>query len=290
VDDPRPTSHRFVSQRLNLQYLDWGNAGAPLLLLVHGARDHAHNWDWVARRLSGNWHVICPDLRGHGDSDWSPDGNYSIPVYVADLCALIDHVGDRPVSLVGHSLGGAIALHYTGVFPGDVRRLAVIDGLGLSSTGRKSRKPMTTIWRDWISARRSIDNRVPRRYAHLEQAFARMAEQNPHLSREQVEHLTIHGIRENDDGTFGWKFDNHTRSALPMEMTDGKLVDLLHGIDCPVWLVHGADSWTSHPEDVGLAAHFKCATITSYEGAGHWVQHDRLEGFVTDLARFLSIR
>ena len=67
-----PTSHRFVSQRLDLHYLNWGNPGAPLLVLVHGGRDHARNWDWVAQALRYDWHIICPDLRGHGDSAWSP--------------------------------------------------------------------------------------------------------------------------------------------------------------------------------------------------------------------------
>ena len=66
-----PTSHFYVSQRLRLHYVDWGNETAPPLLLVHGGRDHCRNWDWVAQRLRDRYHVIAPDLRGHGDSAWA---------------------------------------------------------------------------------------------------------------------------------------------------------------------------------------------------------------------------
>ena len=60
-----PTSGTFFSQRLRLHYVDWGNAKAPPLLLVHGGRDHCRNWDFVAERLADRYHVIAPDLRGH---------------------------------------------------------------------------------------------------------------------------------------------------------------------------------------------------------------------------------
>ena len=65
---PGPTSRHYFSQRLRLHYVDWGNPDAPPLLLVHGGRDHCRNWDWVAVALRKDWHIICPDLRGHGDS------------------------------------------------------------------------------------------------------------------------------------------------------------------------------------------------------------------------------
>ena len=75
---PGPTSHSYYSQRLRLHYVDWGNAGKPPLLLVHGGRDHCRNWDWTAEVLRDDWHIIAPDLRGHGDSQWSPDGSYTM--------------------------------------------------------------------------------------------------------------------------------------------------------------------------------------------------------------------
>src|SRR3546814_12717542 len=73
-----PISNSFISQRLKLHYVDWGNESAPPLLLVHGGRDHCRSWDWVAERLADRYHIIAPDLRGHGDSAWSPDGQYDM--------------------------------------------------------------------------------------------------------------------------------------------------------------------------------------------------------------------
>src|SRR3546814_20636320 len=64
------TSRTYVSQRLRLHYVDWGNPDAPPLLLLHGGRDHCRNWDWVAQELRSDFHIIAPDLRGHGDSQW----------------------------------------------------------------------------------------------------------------------------------------------------------------------------------------------------------------------------
>ena len=289
MDDYSPTSNSFVSQRLRLNYLDWGNSGAPMLLLVHGGLDHARSWDWVARSLRKDWHVICPDLRGHGDSDWSPDGVYSMPFYVADLAQLVHQHGDGPITLVGHSLGGAISLRYAGLYPENVRRVVAIEGLGLAPQKMQERQavPLAQRWRDWLEKRRALSARTPRRYASLEDAYARMREENGFLSESQARHLTLHGASRNEDGSWSWKYDNYVRSGSPMELTDAELHALWHNIECPTWLVHGADSWASHPGKDGRASHFRDAHVTSYERAGHWVHHDRFEDFVADLKAFI---
>ena len=80
-----PTSHYYYSQRLKLHYVDWGNTAAPPLLLIHGGRDHARNWDWVALALRDTYHIIAPDLRGHGDSEWAWGGQYAMIDYVLDM-------------------------------------------------------------------------------------------------------------------------------------------------------------------------------------------------------------
>ena len=80
LDSSGPTSRIYFSQRLRLHYVDWGNPTAPPLLLVHGGRDHCRNWDWVATALRCDWHVLAPDLRGHGDSQWSPTAIIQYPL------------------------------------------------------------------------------------------------------------------------------------------------------------------------------------------------------------------
>ena len=187
-----PTSRTFFSQRLRLHYVDWGNAGAPPLILLHGGQDHCRNWDWVAAALRKDWHVIAPDLRGHGDSAWSTDGNYTMAGYIGDLAQLIHQQRLAPVSIVAHSLGGNIALRYTGIYPDSVRRLVAIEGLGPSPRilAERADKTMAQRMADWIAARRALAGRLPRRYASIEEALARMQEQNKHLSPEQARHLT----------------------------------------------------------------------------------------------------
>src|SRR3954463_15704483 len=171
-----PTSRIYFSQRLRLHYVDWGNPSAPPLLLVHGGRDHCRNWGWGAAALRKDWHVFAPGLRGHGDSQWSPDGNYSTAAYVYDLAQLIHQQKLAPVTIIAHSLGGNIALRYTGIFPENVRRLVAIEGLGPGprSHAEAERKRIPERMRWWIDEQRKLAGQQPRRYATLEDAYARM--------------------------------------------------------------------------------------------------------------------
>jgi pimeloyl-ACP methyl ester carboxylesterase len=289
LDSSGPTSRIYFSQRLRLHYVDWGNPGAPPLLLVHGGRDHCRNWDWVAHALRNDWHVLAPDLRGHGDSQWSPDGNYSTSGYVYDLAQLIHQQELAPVTIVSHSLGGNIAIRYAGVYPETVRRLVAIEGLGPSPQriAERASKPIHERMRSWIAAERSLSGRLPRRYASIEDAFKRMQEENQHLSPEQARHLTQHGVNQNEDGTYSWKFDNYVRLDSPYGMTQAEIEELWGRITCPTLLVYGRESWASNPEHDGRMRPFKDARVVSVERAGHWVHHDQLDVFLKLLDEFL---
>ncbi|MET0137647.1 MAG: alpha/beta fold hydrolase, partial [Sphingobium sp.] len=96
---PTPTSHFFTSLRTRLHYVDWGNPSAPPLILIHGGFDHARSWDWTARALARDYHVIVPDLRGHGDSGWANDGGYPTNKFVYDLTQLVELTGRPQVAL-----------------------------------------------------------------------------------------------------------------------------------------------------------------------------------------------
>ena len=204
---PEATSHTYLSQRLRLHYLDWGNPTAPALVLLHGTRDHAHSWDWAARRLRDRYHVIAPDLRGHGDSQWSLGSLYTPTEYVYDLAHLIQQQSLAPVRIVAHSLGAIIALRYAGSYPEIVERLVIVDGTGDLAMRSVARPPAPERQRDWVQAQRSLAARMPRRYPTLEEALKRMQQANPHLSPEQAKHLTVHGANQNEDGSYSWKFD-----------------------------------------------------------------------------------
>ncbi len=284
-----PASHSFVSQRLRLRYADWGNASAPPLILLHGGRDHSRSWDWAAQELCRDWHVIAPDLRGHGDSDWSPSGDYGMLATLYDLAQLIHQLGLAPVTIVAHSYGGNIALRYAGVYPANVRKLVAIEGLGPSPKMLNERmgKPINARLKEWIESKRAVAGRTPRRYASLEDAYKRMKEENNHLSDEQARHLTIHGISQNEDGSFSWKFDPYMRVFPPYDLAQSDAEALWAAITCPTLLMYGEDSWASNPEKDGRAKHFNTARVVSFKGAGHWVHHDQFDAFMAELRGFL---
>jgi len=288
-DTSGPTSRVYFSQRLRLHYVDWGNHGAPPLVLLHGGRDHCRNWDWAAAALRRDWHVIAPDLRGHGDSQWSAGGDYTMMGYIYDLAQFVHQQELAPVTIVAHSLGGNVALRYAGLYPEKVRKLVAIEGLGPSPKvlAERARTPLDERMRAWIEERRGLAGRLPRRYPTIEDAFRRMQEENRHLSPEQARHLTQHGVNQNEDGTYSWKFDNYVRSWPPYDLAPEEVERLWARITCPTLLVYGKESWASNPLDDGRARHFRNAEVVTFEGAGHWVHHDRLEEFLERLRAFL---
>jgi pimeloyl-ACP methyl ester carboxylesterase len=237
-----------------------------------------------------DWHVIAPDLRGHGDSQWSPDGNYSMAAYIYDLAQLIHQQELAPVTIVAHSLGGNIALRYAGIYSEAVRKLVAVEGLGPAPdvAAKRSERPIDDRMRTWIEEQRSLAGRMPRRYTSVDEALRRMQEENKHLSTDQARHLTRHGVNQNEDGTYSWKFDNYVRSQPPYDMTRADLEYLWGRVTCPTLLVYGDESWASNPSRDGRAPHFRNARVVSFERAGHWVHHDRLEAFVAEVSHFLG--
>jgi pimeloyl-ACP methyl ester carboxylesterase len=285
---PGPTSNRFVSQRLRLNYVDWGNPDAPPLILQHGGRDHCRSWDWVAQELRRDWHVIAPDMRGHGDSEWSPEGHYGMDAFVYDFAQLIDTLGYAQVTIVAHSLGGNVATRFAGLYPDKVRKLVNIEGLGPSrgEAGMKAEAPADRL-RRWVEEKRAAAGRVPRRYATLQSAYERMKAENGFLSNEQARHLTLHGVTRNEDGSWSWKFDNYLNVWSATDITSEEKAQLWRAITCPVLLLWGADSFAQSPANDGRLDHFADATLIEYENAGHWLHHDQFDRFMGDLKAFL---
>lgn len=284
-----PTSHSYISQRLRLHYVDWGNPTAPPLLLVHGGRDHCRNWDWVARDLRRDYHVIAPDLRGHGDSAHAPSGDYGMAAFIYDLAQLIHQQNLAPVRIIAHSLGGNIALRYAGIYPESVSKLVAIEGLGPSPAmeAERASRPVAQRFTTWIDEERALAARQPKRYGSIDEALARMQAENKHLTPQQARYLTVHGVSQNEDGTYSWKFDNYVRSFAPVDLSPDERQQLWSRISCPTLLVYGDESWASNPEKDGRIQFFKTAQVKSYARAGHWVHHDRLDDFLKDVRAFL---
>lgn len=279
----------MLNRTLSLHYHECGDRGGPPVVLVHGGRDHGRTWDRVAQALAADWRVIVPDLRGHGDSDHSPDGHYPMDAYVADLDALIERLTLPEVRLIGHSLGGNIALRYAGARPERVVRLVAIEGLGAAPQIRLARdaEPMGPKLTTWLDRRRQAARQGHRHYASIAAATERMAQAQPQLGAAEIDHLTRHGLRANEDGTWSWKFDPMLRADPPVDLDAAQMEHLWSRIECPVLLVYGRQSWASDPSADGRADHFRNATVLNYENAGHWVHYDQPDRFLADVRAFL---
>ncbi len=280
-----PESRTFTSQRLRIRYVVWGDEANEPLVLVHGGRDHARSWDFVVERLVDRYCCYCIDLRGHGDSDWSVGSQYSLPEFVADVTALLDHLGRDPLSLVGHSLGGAVVLQVAGVLPDRVKKVCAIEGWGPKII---ERTPAHLRMRRWLEQLEEFADRQPRRYASLEEAARRMREENSFLSPGLAMHLTVHGARRNEDGSYSWKFDNYVRMHSPYEFNIDDARVIWNQFRCPTLLVRGDKSWAADPEEDGKASAFHNYRSVLVRDAGHWVHHDQLDEFTRLLRAFLD--
>jgi pimeloyl-ACP methyl ester carboxylesterase len=285
----QPIPRTWNSQGLTLSYLDWGNEAAPLLILLHGNGDHARTWDQTARALRGDYHVVAPDQRGHGDSQWSPDGAYFTPFHLLDFVDLMATLNPPCVTLVAHSFGGAIAVRYAALYPERVEKIALVDALGPA-------KAITDQWtadgplvraRDWIERRRELASQPLKRYASVEAVARRLMQHRyrPRLSYERALHLAQHGVRPDGDG-FVFKRD-------PRVGVFGAEDFMLEGpasrgaVEAPVLVFWGPESWTLNPDEDGRAAPLKNHRTVTIKDAGHWLHHDQFDAFIAELRAFL---
>lgn len=273
VGPMNPDSRRFTTPRLrgvNLHALFWGDASLPPLVLLHGGGANAHWWDHVAPRLATRFHVVALDFRGHGDSD-HPEDHFP-GAFNCDLEALLEHLGETSVSLLGHSMGGGVALSHAASAVGAViRGLVVVDvARGASSRSRRA-------------ARLALLMR--RTYASREEAIARyrFLPTSEHAREELRLSIAGHTVREEPDGRFGFKFDPRwfsIPSRPPPRLAD---------IRCPTLILRGSEStMLSAPGAQALAAELPRATCEVVEGAGHHVPLDRPASFLAAVERFFD--
>ncbi len=180
-------------------------------MLVHGFLDLAWGWDEVPARLAERFHVIAPDLRGHGDSDWiGAGGYYHFYDYLPDLDDVIARLGRARIVICGHSMGGSVAAYWAGTRPEKVRAMALLEGIGPPEvTTPIPERAMR--WIDaWKQARGSGAGKV---MATVEDAAARLRKHDPLLDPARALALAGHGTRAVVGGV-AWKHD-------PLHLTQG---------------------------------------------------------------------
>ncbi|QHO75293.1 alpha/beta hydrolase [Bradyrhizobium sp. CCBAU 051011] len=278
-----PADRFYESQGLQLHYVDWGNEAAPPLILVHGGLDHCRNWDAIARELQPHFHIMAPDLRGHGDSQWAKGSSYSLTDNVYDLTRLMRFAGLQDAAIVGHSMGGMVALAYAGTYPEKVSRLGILDGAFLSGS---QPSPIHEQMARWIGQLDRIAEHQESTFRNIEEAAQRLSTRNKRLTPALALHLASHGVRKGTDGLYRWKFDHYQRARAPYRLSSDEYLALWSRITCPTLLMWGDESFLPDPE--GLLAHFKQAEMVKIAGAGHWLHHDRLEEVLGSLRKLLG--
>ena len=282
-----PEARYYQSHGLRLHFTDWGNPSAPPLLLIHGSLDHSRSWDHLAQALRAKFHVIAPDLRGHGDSDWATGSSYSQADHVYDLTCLVKAAGFEKVTIISHSMGGMVGLTYTGAFPEKVSRLIVLDGV--TNFPARTVKPADVRIANWVADLDKTAQRKTHRYACVAEGAERILNRNRRLTPEQANHLATHGLKRNADGSYSWKFDPYLRARAPYRLSLEDYIALWSRIQCPTLLVSGGESFLPDPGTAGVLKHFKQAELVKIAGAGHWVQHDKPDEVLDLLKRFLEI-
>lgn len=276
---------RFVEvRRLRLHVREWGDPRDTPLVLLHGHQDASATFQFVVDALRGAWCVLAPDWRGHGLSARAT-GGYWFQDYAADLDALLPAlVGDHPVPLVGHSLGGNVASIYAGLRPERVSRLASLDGFGLPD-----RKPEDAPrhLRRWLDGWR--DPPVERARPDLDSFSARLRVSNPRLdvgrARFLAEHLT-HPVA----GGFAWAFDPLHRLPFGVMARAAEWEACVRQITAPVlWIGSGAP-FPPGIRDAALRARAALigAEFHSLPGTGHNLHHDAPEEVARLLEGFLG--
>jgi pimeloyl-ACP methyl ester carboxylesterase len=282
-----PADCFYESQGLRLHYADWGNDAAPPLILIHGGRDHCRSWDAVARALQQYFHVMAPDLRGHGDSDWAKGSSYSLSDYVYDLTRLMQSAAVHNAAIVGHSMGGMIGLMFAGAYPDRVSHLAVLDGVTVLPGS--PRAPIYEQIVHWVAQLDGIAEQKTRHYRTVAEAVERISAHNKWLTPEQALHLANHGVKRNADGSYSWKFDEYQKARAPYRLSPDDHIALWSRITCSTLLLRGSESFLPDPKAAGVLEHFRHANLATIVGAGHWLHHDKLDEVLGALRPFLGI-
>jgi pimeloyl-ACP methyl ester carboxylesterase len=282
------TGTMLVVRGLRYHLRRWGPPDGRPLVLLHGGRDASPTFQFLVDALAADWAVIAPDWRGHGLSDWAPQG-YWFQDYLADLDAILDEAfSGRAVPILGHSLGGNVACIYAGVRPARVSHLISLDGFGLPS--RDPREAPDHL-RRWLDAWRAPPSE--RSYPDASAMAERLRAANPRLGAAQALFLAEHISRPAEDGGRTWAFDPRHRLPFATLHRVAEWATCMARVTAPaLWIGSGAVFPPGLERDaLPFSARLALIPRLSFvriEGAGHNLHHDAPDEVASLVEDFLG--
>jgi esterase len=274
---PHGSGGRFVSRQavvrgLRFHFLEWGPPDATPVLLLHGSNQSAHSWDLVSLNLSDRYHVFALDQRGHGDSEWTRDLDYSLAAKAEDAKAFIEDQGLQSCIILAHSMGGMVAMRLLLAYPELAQALVLVDvGPELSAAGTK-------IVSSFVSHNVEFDD--------LEEFLDNVVKYDPFRSREHISRTVKYNMLRRVDGKYVSKVD-HRRVDGPSEPQPS--LEDLSGLDCPVLLVRGRESDVLEPDAAErFVSVLPRGRLVTVDKAGHNVHSGNTSGFLSAIGPFLA--
>ncbi len=273
-----PDERTVAVNDLRFRYLDWGKEGERPILFLHGGALTAHTWDLCCLALRDDFHCLALDQRGHGDSQWAPDADYSIAAQREDVRGFAEAIGLDQFVLVGMSMGAINGLAYAIAYPETLSALVLIDA------GPNVRRPGSSRIRDFVNGGAEPEPLE----AIIDRALAFNPRRDPLILRRSL----MHNLRRQDDGNWVWKYDRRRFQSMGGDRHGEErrsLADGLANVTCPTLVVRGAESDVFHDDDAErLAAGLPDGRWVKIPKAGHTVQGDNPKDLVAALRDFLG--
>ena len=276
TQENEPVDRNVQVNGMTFHYLEWGREGNPLIVMLHGGSQQAHSWDFVSLPLSEDFHIIAMDQRGHGDSDWATDGDYTLEAQQRDIDGFVEALGIANFHLIGHSMGGRNSYVWASGNSDKLRSLVIVDtGPVAQSRGRNR-----------------IQNfrELPDELDSFEE-FADRVQEYTGRSREQTLGALKYSIRQRPDGKWSWKYDKllRTPGRQGPAWSSEQLWEAVAKITCPTLVVRGGNSDIFADETMREMRQVipNCETVTVPD-AGHLVAGDNPVDFLAAVRSFYA--
>jgi pimeloyl-ACP methyl ester carboxylesterase len=274
---PHDPSVRYVSRQtvlrgMRFHFSEWGDPAAPPVVLLHGGNQSCHSWDLVSLHLSDRYHVYALDQRGHGDTEWSKELDYSMEAMASDALAFLEAEDIEDPIVFGHSMGGRVTLGMLLEDPDAARAVVLVDvGPELSPAGTK-------VVADFVVHNIEFDD--------LDVFLDNVAKYDPFRSREHIARTVKYNLMQRVDGKYVSKADHRRTAGGPARVVR---VDEFSAVSVPILLVRGAKSEVLLADAAQrFVDSLPNGRMVTVDDVGHNVHGGNTPGFLAAVNPFLA--